>query len=68
MARPATGRTTTLRRLPTDCDYKKAIILYYDVLPVLEHWQELAKEHSFNEPRWVNVLKLLEEIGLDQLA
>jgi hypothetical protein len=64
MARPATGRSTTLRRLPTDCDYKRALELYYDVLPVLEKWAYEVHCHRPDEPRWQNVYKLLEEAGI----
>lgn len=65
MPKPKTGRTTTLRRLPTDCDYKKAVVLYYDVLPVLEKWAYLAKCHDVSEPRWANVIKLMDELGIE---
>jgi hypothetical protein len=64
MPRPKTGRSTTLRRMPTDCDYKKAVELYYDVLPVLEKWAYEAECHSESEPRWQNVKRLLDEAGI----
>lgn len=64
MPRPKTGRSTTLRRLPTECDHHKAVELYYDALPVLEKWAELARSHSSDEPRWQNVIRMLDELGL----
>jgi len=68
MGRPATGRTTVLRRLPSDCDYKRAIWLYCDVLPVLEKWAHEAACHAPSEPRWANIIRLLDEVGVESTS
>jgi hypothetical protein len=63
MGRNATGRSTKMVRVPLDCNYHEALRLYYEVAPVLEEWNRKAATHSADEPRWSNVVRLLEDTG-----
>jgi len=66
MGRPKTGRNSKLVRVPLDFDHLRAIELYYDVLPVIERWNDDLRSRDANAPRWENVSKMLDECGFSQ--
>jgi len=63
MGRKATGRNSRMTRVPLDCDIKRALQSYYEILPVLEQWAAEAVDHAPDEPRWTNVYRLLHDVG-----
>lgn len=60
--RPATGRTTKTVRVPKDLDVDKAIKMYYEWLPIIEHYRAILAE-SPNSVRNEKLARLFEELG-----
>jgi hypothetical protein len=60
--RPKTGRTTKVIRVPLDLDAELAIKLYYDVLPVIRMYQDIA-DTSPNSVRSEKLIAFLNDIG-----
>jgi hypothetical protein len=60
--RKATGRTSKVVRVPLDCDIDAALKLYYDWLPTLEHYQEIAKANP-SSVRNEKLVQLFKELG-----
>lgn len=61
--RPNTGRTTRTVRVPNDLDLDKAIKMYYDWLPILEHYRDVAAAWP-DSVRNEKLIKLLQELGI----
>jgi len=63
--RPATGRTTRTVRVPIDMDIDVALELYYDFLPTLIHYADVAKdtESSVRSEKLVQLYQHLGEIS-----
>jgi len=62
VGRPATGQNTKVVRVPKSLDITAASILYYDWLPTIERYRELAIANSGN-PRYDRLAKLLDDLG-----
>lgn len=60
--RPKTGRTTIVVRVPDDMDIVLAKRLYYEVLPTIQHYQDIA-DAAPNSVRNEKLIAFLEEIG-----
>lgn len=60
--RPATGQNTKVIRVPLDFDRDEAIRMYYEWLPIIIEYTDLAARHR-GSVRWERLIKLLEELG-----
>jgi hypothetical protein len=60
--RPATGRTSRVERVPLDINMGLAVILYYDILPILKEHNESLKGNE-HLPRYDRLKKLMDSIA-----
>jgi hypothetical protein len=66
VGRPATGRTTKTVRVPLDMDEKLAIKMYYDWLPVLRAYYEVAMRNP-KAVRHEKLIRMFDDIGYEKI-